>query len=82
MNKLQEALKKEKFVFGTDKVLNLLRNGKLKVIFLANNVKEEVKEEVENLAKLGKTEVITLNVPNTEVGVICKKPFAVSVLGY
>ena len=82
MNKLQEALKKEKFVFGTDKVLNLLRNGKLKVVFLADNVKEEVREEIEHLVRFGKTEIITLNVPNTEVGVICKKPFAISVLGY
>jgi len=82
MNKLQEALKKEKLIFGSNKILKLLRNGKLKVIFLASNVREDIKGEVEHLAKLGKTEIVNLDMPNSEVGVICKKPFSISVLGY
>ena len=82
MNKLQEALKKEKLIFGSNKILKLLRNGKLKVIFLASNVREDIKGEVEHLAKLGKIEIVNLDMPNSEVGVICKKPFSISVLGY
>lgn len=82
MSKLSDALKKEKLVYGTERTLELLRRGKVKVVFLSNNVKQDVKEEIEHLAKLGKAEVVKLKIPNTEVGVVCKKPFAVSVLCY
>lgn len=82
MSKLQDVLKKEKLIYGTEKTLKLLRNGKVKLIFLANNVKDDVKAEIEHLAKLGNVEVVHLKIPNTEVGVVCKKPFAISVLCY
>ncbi len=82
MSKLIDALKKEKLIFGSDRTLKLLRNGKAKVVFLSSNVKDDVKEEVEHLAKLNKVEIIKLKIPNTEVGVVCKKPFSISVLCY
>lgn len=82
MNKLQDALKKEKLIYGSEKTLKLLRNGKVKVVFLASNIMDDVKAEIEHLAKLGNVEVVYLKIPNTEVGIVCKKPFAISVLCY
>ncbi len=82
MSRLTDALKSEKIIFGEERILKLLKLGKVKVVFLASNVKKDVENEVDNLAKLSKVEVVKLTISNNEVGVICKKPFFISMLGY
>lgn len=82
MSRLTDALKSEKIIFGEDRILKLLKLGKIKVVFLSNNIKKDVEDEIEHLAKLSKVEVVKLTIPNNEVGVICKKPFFISILGY
>lgn len=80
MKELTNALKTKKVVFGTDKTLKLLRNDKLKTVFVASNCDEKVKEKIKHYAEINKTDVIELDMKNNEVGLFCKKPFFVSVL--
>lgn len=82
MSKLTDALKSEKIIFGEERILKLLKTGKIKTVFVSSNVKKDVEDEIDNLAKLSKVEIVKLTIPNNEVGVICKKPFSISVLGY
>lgn len=79
MEKLQQDLLKNanKLVLGSERNLKLLKRDKLKRVYLASNCKEEVREEV----KRGKVEVIELKVPNSELGMLCKKPFSISIIG-
>ena len=79
--KLQEDLLKKasKLVFGSERSLKLLKNDKLERIYLAENCKEDLKEEIKRYG--GKAEVIELDMPNGEIGTICKKPFSISVVG-
>ena len=49
-------------------------------MYLASNCSEETRDEVERLAKIGNVEVIMLSVPNDDFGVLCKKPFSISML--
>jgi ribosomal protein L30E len=80
MKELTEALKKN-VIFGSDRVLKLLKNDKMSKVFLSKNCPSEVKNEVNHNSKLFKVEVIELEMKNNEVGAFCKKPFSVSVLG-
>ena len=82
MSNLDEALKQEKLIFGKDRTLKLLKNEKLKKVFLASNCDEDTKNEIKKYAKIANVEVIELDIPNEEVGARCKKPFAISVLSY
>lgn len=82
MSRLTDALKSEKIIFGEERILKLLKLGKVKTVFLSSNVKKDVEDEIENLAKLSKVEIVKLTIPNNEVGVVCKKPFSISILGY
>ncbi len=79
---LKEALKKENLNFGTDITLKKLKKGNLKKVFLAQNCAETVREDIKHYAKLADVDVIELKIDNEEVGALCKKPFAVSVLSY
>ena len=80
MSTLGDALKGKKIVFGTDRTMKLLKNDKLKTVFLASNCDKDVKGDIEYYAKINKTEVVELNMKNNEVGVFCKKPFSISVV--
>ncbi|GAG19745.1 unnamed protein product [marine sediment metagenome] len=82
MSELDEALKEEKLIIGRDRTLKLLKNDKLKKIFIASNCDEDVREEIKKYAKISKVEVIELKIDNIELGAMCKKPFAISVLSY
>jgi len=81
IEQIKEALK-NKPIIGTDRILKSLKSGKLKKILIASNCKAETKKDIEYYAKLAKVEVIKLDIPNEEVGLVCKKPFSIAVLGY
>ena len=78
---LKKLLAANKLVIGTDETLKGLRKGKIKKVFLSSNVEAQVKGDVENLGRLGEVEIVQLDKTNEEIGVLCKKPFAISIVG-
>ena len=82
---INEELKKlvasTKATVGTERTLKELKAGKLAKIYLAKNVSENTKNDVETYAKIANVEIVTLDVRNDELGVICRKPYSIAVLG-
>jgi large subunit ribosomal protein L30e len=78
---LRKLLETGKVVIGTDLVMKQMKLGKISKVFLTVNCPDEVKEEIEHYAKISKAEVVLLQIPNDELGVVCKKPFSISVAG-
>ena len=79
---LKKALTEKSLVIGSRNTINKMKNGKLKVAFIAENCREDIRKDVEHYAKLNKIEIIRINKSNEEIGVLCKKQFSISVLGY
>jgi len=77
---IKESLKSKKVIIGTEETLKNLKNNKLKTVFLASNVKASVKDEIISLGKMSEVEVVPLDIPNSEFGTICRKPFPISIL--
>lgn len=77
---IKDMLGDEKLVLGTEKSMDLLRKGKLKTIVISSNAPEVVKEDIETYASMNKTQVIVVEENNEQLGTVCKKPFAISVL--
>ena len=82
MEDLKKALQEKKVIIGKDRVMKKLRIGKLQKVFLASNCPKIAKEDIIHLAKLHKIEVVDAKVDNEQLGIICKKQFSISVLGY
>lgn len=78
---LKKSLSEGKVVIGTQQVIKLLKQGKLKKIYLSSNCPAEVIADLEHYSKLAKTEIVKLNRSNDELGIFCKKPFSITVLG-
>lgn len=77
---ITDALKKKKIIFGRDKTLKLLKNGKCSLVVYANNSPSALKEEIEKYSELTNIPAKVFNGDNQMLAVLCKKPFNISAL--
>jgi large subunit ribosomal protein L30e len=77
---LKKLVGNKKLILGTERTLKELKRGEVKKVFLAANCAPTIKEDIETYAKQHDVEVSVLDVRNEELGVVVKKPFAVSVI--
>jgi len=82
IKEIREVIEKKKAIIGTERVVKALRQNNLKKVFVTINCPVRISKDIEYYAGLNKTEVLKIDQQNEELGVICKKPFAISVLGF
>tara|TARA_Y100000310_G_scaffold302396_1_gene339688 strand:+ start:418 stop:672 length:255 start_codon:yes stop_codon:yes gene_type:complete len=82
LQELKDAMKKEKLLFGSKSTIRNIKKGKTKQIFLANNCGEEIEKNIEYYSKLSKIKVSKIDKPRSEISILCKKNFPVSVISY
>ncbi|MCX8173386.1 MAG: 50S ribosomal protein L30e [Thermoplasmata archaeon] len=78
-NSLRLAVQTGKVVYGHDKTVKMAKEKKAKLIVVASNYRKD-RELVEKNSYNG-IPVLRFNGTNVELGRICGKKFAVSVLG-
>ena len=77
---IKKLIKAKNVVIGTEKTIKSLKLGKVDKVILSSNCAENTVKDIDYYADLSKAETIRVSYPNDELGVICKKPFSVSVL--
>lgn len=80
INELRKLMKQKGLIVGTDRTLRGLKLGKIKKVYLSSNCAEKTSRTIEHYSKLCKAVVVRLKYPNDELGILCKKPFSISVL--
>ncbi|KAL6734301.1 hypothetical protein Aduo_004857 [Ancylostoma duodenale] len=78
--RLSMVMKTGKYVLGYKQTLKALRNGKAKLVIIANNTPPLRKSEIEYYAMLAKTGVHHYNGNNIELGTACGKLYHVCTL--
>lgn len=78
---IKKLFKDGKLVLGTSVTYKKLKAGELSQVFVSQNCPVEVMKELSYYAELAKVELVTVSLTNEEIGVLCKKPFFVSVVG-
>lgn len=79
---IKKNLNSNKIILGSNKVLKLIRAGKIKKVYIASNCREDIKRELEQLSKVGNFELIELKkLSNKDVGILCRRQHNVSVVG-
>ncbi|BBL45298.1 50S ribosomal protein L30e [Nanobdella aerobiophila] len=69
-----------KIIIGTEETIKMIKNNKIEKVFLAKNVPEDTKKDIEYYSKLSNFEIEYLNYTNEEIGILLKKPFKISVI--
>ena len=77
---IKKMVKSGSLIMGTEKSVKSLRLGKVEKVLLSSNCPASVEKDLSYYAQMNGTEVHKLDYPNDELGVICKKPFSISVL--
>ena len=78
---LQDILAQKLLVLGTEHTLKDIKKNKLGKIYITSNAPEQVKQDIKRYAMLASVEVQDITQTNEELGVMCKKPFSISVVG-
>uniref|UniRef100_A0AAY4AFC8 Large ribosomal subunit protein eL30 n=1 Tax=Denticeps clupeoides TaxID=299321 RepID=A0AAY4AFC8_9TELE len=79
-SRLQLVMKSGKYVLGYRQTLKMIRQGKAKLVILANNCPALRKSEIEYYAMLAKTGVHHYSGNNIELGTACGKYYRVCTL--
>jgi len=77
---IKKLIKAKDLVIGKERTLKNLKLGRVEKVIISSNCAENVVNDLNYYAGLDKTETIKVNYLNDELGVICKKPFSISVL--
>lgn len=78
---LRKLIASKSLIVGVDKTLKELKKGTLSKVILASNCAEDTKETMKRYCKLAKIPCEELKDIDTEIGVICRKQFCISVAG-
>ena len=79
---LKNALEKDKVVIGTKESFKAAGSGKVKTLVYAANCPSAIRERLKVVASAKKIEVEQFDGNSVELGTMCGKPFAVSVLAF
>jgi len=80
-DEIRKGIKENKIIFGYKKVIKALKQSNLKLVILASNVPENIRKDIEYNSKLSGVKLKVSKKTNKDLGVLCGKPFSVSVLG-
>ena len=65
---------------GSDKSIQALKLGKGKLVIIANNCPDEIREDVMYYSQLSEVPVYTYEGSSVDLGSVCGKPFTVATL--
>ena len=81
IDEIKKLLKTDKLVIGTEETLKRLKTTKLENVYIAKNCPADVKADITHYTELAGVKLILLDIPNDELGDLCKKSFSISVIG-
>ncbi|MBW3011865.1 ribosomal L7Ae/L30e/S12e/Gadd45 family protein [Candidatus Woesearchaeota archaeon] len=77
---IRKRVEKGDVTLGTKETLLNLKLGNLEAVYITSNCPKSVLEDIKQSA--GSTKLVELQVTNQELGVLCKKPFFISIMGF
>ncbi|MBN2459061.1 ribosomal L7Ae/L30e/S12e/Gadd45 family protein [Candidatus Woesearchaeota archaeon] len=81
VDEIKKMLKSGSLVIGAESTVKALRKNELVKVFLASNAPEGLVNDIGHYAAIAKVEVERLEIPNDDLGVVCKKPFLIACIG-
>jgi ribosomal protein L30E len=80
ITQIRKAVEGDSAVIGTKRTLKGIRAGDVASVYITKNVPTYVKEDLHHFCETAEIQLVELDITNKELGVVCKKPFLISVL--
>ena len=78
---IKKAFEGGTIILGAEETTKALRSGEVAKVYVAQNISVPMEQDIRSLCEVGNTSLVKLPYPSDEVGMTCRKPFSVSVLG-
>ena len=78
---MRKLLTEKKLVIGRDLTLKGLYKGKLGRVMMASNCSDKLRGSLAKYCNQSKVDCIEMKQSGDELGIMCKKPFSISVIG-
>ncbi len=79
--KIKKALEDKRLVIGSNRLIKELKNGQIEEVFITSNCPEPLKNDFSGYTKISNKKTVELEITNEELGILCKKPFSINVVG-
>jgi len=76
---IKKAIVAKTIILGTQETMQAIRNGKCAKVFITENCPDSIVADVKYYAEHAKIPYVLLKETNESLGVICKKPYSVSL---
>ena len=70
----------DNMIIGTKRSIEELKKGKVARVYLSSNCPDEVSEDIKRYAEMADIPITELNYSNEQIGLLCRKPYMISVL--
>jgi len=80
VRELQTSIKSGKVIIGSRETIKALLNGKPKLVIIAANAPEAIRQDVERYCKLADIPLYVFPGTSWDLGAICNKPFMISTI--
>ena len=77
---IQDAVKTNKVILGYRETIRFIKVNSPKLIVMARNIPEKMKDEIEHNVHVSGTKMETFEGTSKELGIICGKEFPISAL--
>jgi len=77
---IKKLVKEKKVIIGIERTIKNLKLGRIDKVIMSSNCAKNTLEDIGYYAGLNSTETVKVSYSNEELGVICKKPFSISVI--
>ncbi len=81
LDEIKKLLKTKKLILGSERTIKGLKTGKIFKVVYSLNCPQDIKSDIEQYCSIGNIDAVRLDIENDELGIICKKPFSISVIG-
>lgn len=81
MKEIQEHIENDDIVYGKEETIKGLKDKSLKKVFVSRNMDSSTMEDLRYYSKIGDVSLERSDMTNKELGNMCQKSFAVSVIG-
>ena len=77
---IKKAIREKRAIIGYRESIRFIKKNKPKLVVIAKNIPDDKRKEIEYLVRLGKYELKVFDGTSKELGIICGKPFPISIL--
>lgn len=80
IDEIKKLSKANNLIIGTKNTLKKLKIGSVEKVWLSSNCPPKFSDDISKYCDISKVKLEKLDITNSDLGVICKKQYAVSVV--